>query len=457
MIQTIEQYIDTIGGIVWGPIMLVLLFGTHLYLTFRLGFIQRFIGLGIKLSISKEEGKGDISQFAALTTALAATIGTGNIVGVATAISMGGPGALLWMWLTGIFGIATKYGEALLSIKFREVDANGNIVGGPMLVLERGLKMKWLGITFAVLTVIASFGIGNMVQANSISHLLQDQYSVPPILTGIILAILTALVIIGGIKSIAKVCEALVPIMAILYIITTIIIIFLTIDKLPETLQLIVTTAFTGQSALGGFVGAGVKEAIRAGIARGLFSNESGLGSAPIVAAAAKTKNAVRQALVSSTGTFWDTVVICALSGIAIINTGSWTMGLKGAEITNQTFSILGIWGKTLLSISLLLFVFSTILGWSYYGEKALEYLAGIKSIMIFRIVWVIFVIIGSTTTLNIVWGFSDIANGLMAIPNLISLLILSKFIKDETDKYISLENIDKEDPELVKLEKFEK
>lgn len=457
MSQIIEQYIDTISGVVWGPIMLILLFGTHLFLTFRLGFIQRFIGLGIKLSVSKEEGKGDISQFAALTTALAATIGTGNIVGVATAISMGGPGALFWMWLTGIFGIATKYGEALLSIKFREIDTNGNIVGGPMLVLEKGLKMKWLGVIFAVLTVIASFGIGNMVQANSISHLLQDQYSVPPILTGIVLAILTALVIIGGIKSIARVCEALVPIMAVLYIITTIIIIILTIDKLPETLQLIFTTAFTGQSAVGGFAGAGVREAIRAGIARGLFSNESGLGSAPIVAAAAKTKNAVRQALVSSTGTFWDTVVICALSGIAIINTGSWSMGLKGAEITNQTFSLMGVWGKTLLSISLLLFVFSTILGWSYYGEKALEYLAGVKSIFVFRIIWVIFVIIGSTTTLNIVWGFSDIANGLMAIPNLISLLLLSKFIKEETDKYISPDNIDKEDPTLVQIEKFEK
>ncbi|GIX41914.1 MAG: sodium:alanine symporter family protein [Leptospiraceae bacterium] len=457
MYLTIEKWINQINDVVWGPILLILLFGTHIFLTFRLGFIQRFIGLGIKISIKKEEGKGDISQFAALTTALAATIGTGNIVGVATAISMGGPGALLWMWLTGVFGIATKYSEALLSIKFREIDKKGNIVGGPMFVLEKGLKQKWLGIIFAVLTVIASFGIGNMVQANSISHLLNDQFSIPQQITGIILALLTGLVIIGGIRSIAKVCEILVPFMAFFYIVSLFVIIVLTLNKIPETFYLVFTTAFTGQSAIGGFVGAGVKEAIRAGIARGLFSNESGLGSAPIVAAAAQTKNAVRQALVSATGTFWDTVVICALTGIAIINTDSWKMGLKGAEITNQTFSILGNWGGIILSISLLLFVFSTILGWSYYGEKALEYIAGIKSIMIFRIIWIVFIFIGATTTLNIVWGFSDIANALMAIPNLISLLLLNNFIKKETDKFLSKENIDKEDPELIHLEEFKK
>jgi len=457
MVQLIEQWINQINDIVWGPVLLVLLFGTHIFLTIRLNFIQRFIGMGIKLSLSKEEGKGDISQFAALTTALAATIGTGNIVGVATAISIGGPGALLWMWLTGVFGIATKYSESLLSIKFRELDRKGNIVGGPMFVLEKGLRQKWLGIIFAILTVIASFGIGNMVQANSISHLLNDQFKISQQITGIFLAILTGLVILGGIRSIAKVCEMLVPFMAILYILSLLIIIFITIEKIPNTLYLIFTTAFTGQSAIGGFTGAGVREAIRAGIARGLFSNESGLGSAPIVAAAAKTKNAVRQALVSSTGTFWDTVIICALTGIAIINTDSWKIGLKGAEISNQTFSILGYWGSIILSLSLLLFVFSTILGWSYYGEKALEYIAGIRSIMIFRILWVVFVYVGATTTLNLVWGFSDIANALMAIPNLISLLLLNKFIKKETDKFLSKENIDKEDPELVKIQQFEK
>ncbi len=457
MLKNIEQWINQINDFVWGPVLLILLFGTHIYLTIRLNFIQRFIGLGIKLSISKESGKGDISQFAALTTALAATVGTGNIVGVASAIAIGGPGALLWMWLTGVFGIATKYSEALLSIKFREIDKNGNIVGGPMFVLEKGLKQKWLGITFAILTVVASFGIGNMVQANSISHLLSDQFGISPITTGIVLSILTGVVILGGIRSIARVCEMLVPFMAILYIVSLIIIIGMTIDKIPQTISLILSSAFTGQAAIGGFSGAGVKEAIRAGIARGLFSNESGLGSAPIVAAAAKTKNAVRQALVSSTGTFWDTVIICALTGIAIINTDVWMFGLKGAEIPGKMFSILGGAGGIILSVSLLLFVFSTILGWSYYGEKALEYLMGVKSILIFRIVWVIFVFIGSITTLNIVWGFSDIANALMAIPNLISLLLMGNFIKKETEKYISKDRIDNEDIELVRLKELEK
>ncbi len=457
MILQIEKYLNIISDFVWGPILLILLFGTHVFLTFRLGFIQRYIGLGIRLSISKDESKGDISQFSALATALAATVGTGNIVGVATAISIGGPGALLWMWLTGIFGIATKYAEAFLSIKFREIDKNGNIVGGPMFVLEKGLKQKWLGVIFAILTVIASFGIGNMVQANSISHLLEDQFKIPPYITGIILAVFTGLVILGGIRSIAKVCEFLVPFMVIFYISSLLIIIFLTIDKIPSTISLIVKSAFSGESAMGGVIGATVKDAIRAGIARGLFSNESGLGSAPIVAAAVKTKNAVRQALVSSTGTFWDTVVICALTGIAIINTESWTLGLKGAEITNKTFSILGNPGNLVLTLSLFLFVFSTILGWSYYGEKALEYLAGIKSIIIFRVVWVLFVIVGSISTLNIVWTFADIANGLMAIPNLISLLALSMYIKKETNKFLTKENIDKEDVELIQIETFEK
>ncbi len=457
MLVQIEKYLNTISDFVWGPILLILLFGTHVFFTFRLGFIQKYIGLGIRLSISKDDSKGDISQFSALTTALAATVGTGNIVGVATAISIGGPGALLWMWLTGIFGIATKYAEAFLSIKFREIDKNGNIVGGPMFVLEKGLKQKWLGVIFAILTVIASFGIGNMVQANSISHLIEDQFKIPPYITGIILAVFTGLVILGGIRSIAKVCEFLVPFMIIFYISSLLIIIILTIDKIPSTISLIVKSAFLGESSVGGIIGATVKDAIRAGIARGLFSNESGLGSAPIIAAAVKTKNAVRQALVSSTGTFWDTVVICALTGIAIINTESYTMGLKGAEITNKTFSLLGNIGNFILTLSLLLFVFSTILGWSYYGEKALEYLAGIKSIMIFRVVWVLFVIVGSISTLNIVWTFADIANGLMAIPNLISLLVLSMYIKKETDKFLTKESIDKEDVELIQIETFEK
>ncbi len=453
----LENLLSEISNWVWGPILLILLVGTHIYLTIRLKFIQRFIGLGIKLSIAKEEGKGDISQFGALTTALAATVGTGNIVGVATAISIGGPGALFWMWLTGIFGIATKYAESLLSIKYREIDKNGNIVGGPMFVMEKALNLKWLGILFAALTVIASFGIGNMVQANSITHLLNEQLEWNNIYSGLLLAFLVGLVILGGIQIIARVSEMLVPFMVILYILGSVIILFLTIDKLGETILLILNTAFTGQSALGGFAGSTFIVAVRAGVSRGLFSNESGLGSAPIVAAAAKTKNAVRQALVSSTGTFWDTVIVCLLTGLVIINTNSWTMGLKGVQITNQAFSMLGGIGNWILTLSLFLFVFSTILGWSYYGEKAFEYLFGVNSVFWFRVIWVIFIFIGSITSLKIVWDFSDIANGLMAIPNLITLILLTNYIVKETEKYLSRGNIDKEDPELKQPEEFKK
>lgn len=455
MLKEINEILVKINDFVWGLPLLVLLFGTHIFLTIRLGFIQKYILKGIQLTFSKKEGKGDVSQLGALATALAATVGTGNIVGVATAISIGGPGALLWMWLTGIFGIATKYAEALLSIKFREIDKNQNIVGGPMFVLEKGLNLKWLGILFAIFTVIASFGIGNMVQSNSITKLLESQYQISPFITGIVLAFLTGLVIIGGIRSIASFSEFIVPFMAILYIVSTFIILILTYDKIPETLSLIFQSAFTGQSAIGGFVGSTIKETIRAGVARGLFSNESGLGSAPIAAAAAKTKNAVRQALVSSTGTFWDTVVICALTGLVLLNTQSWNLGLKGVEITRNAFSILGNFGNLILSISLLLFVFSTIIGWYYYGEKALEYLVGIKGIPYFKIFWVIAVLIGSLVSLEIVWNFADIANALMAIPNLISLLLLHNYIKKETDKFIN--NLELEDEEMIHIQEFDK
>ncbi|MFN3604679.1 MAG: alanine/glycine:cation symporter family protein [Leptonema sp. (in: bacteria)] len=456
MLETLNSILLKISGFVWGWPLLILLLGTHIFFTIRLGFIQKYILKGIKLSISKgEEGKGDISQFGALVTALAATVGTGNIVGVATAISIGGPGALFWMWLTGVFGIATKFAEALVSIKFREIDKNNNIVGGPMLVLERGLNLKWLAILFSVFTIIASFGIGNMVQSNSIANLLEKQYEISPSITGLLISLFTALVILGGIHSISKVSQILVPFMAVLYISSSLVILILTYDKILDTINLIVTSAFTGQGAIGGFVGSSIKETIRAGISRGLFSNESGLGSAPIAAAAAKTKNAVRQALVSSTGTFWDTVIICALTGIVILNTQSWNLGLKGAEIAKQAFSILGNLGTLILSLSLLFFVYSTILGWYYYGEKAWEYLMGIKGIITFKVLWVIAVFIGSVTTLDVVWNFADIANGLMAIPNLISLFLLHNLIKKETEKYIH--NLEEEDKEILFLEKFNK
>lgn len=439
-----ETILGKISDIVWGPPLLILLFGTHIFLTFRLKFIQRYIFRAIKLSFQRtSEGKGDISHFGALTTALAATIGTGNIVGVATAIVMGGPGAVLWMWLTGVFGISTKYAEAVLSVKYRTTNKQGMMAGGPMYVLERGMKAKWLGIIFAAFTAIAAFGIGNMVQANSISALVTETFHISPWITGIILTILTAIVILGGIKSIAKWCEKLVPFMAIFYCIGCTIILLLKIDTLPETIKLIITSSFSGQAALGGFLGAGIREAMRYGIARGLFSNESGLGSAPIVAAAAQTKNPVRQALVSSTGTFWDTVVVCAMTGIVLVNSGHWVEGLNGAALTKAAFAEIPYVGPIVLTVGLLTFVFSTILGWSYYGEKAAEYLFGERIIKPYRWLWVIAVLIGSVVTLKSVWAFADIANGLMSVPNLISLLVLNGVLVAETRKYLWSNHLD--------------
>lgn len=438
ILNIITNFIDAASSFLWGWPLIILLFGTHLYLTFRTGFIQKHLFKAIKISFQKDEGsEGDVSQFGALATALAATIGTGNIVGVATAIVAGGPGAVLWMWLTGIFGIATKYSEALLSVKYR-VHTESGFAGGPMYVLERGLNMEWLGVIFAALTAVAAFGIGNMVQANSIAHLSQDTLGLNPHIAGVIMALLTALVILGGIKSIARVCEALVPFMAIIYIIGTVTLLILNFSNLGHTISLIFESAFSGSAALGGFAGAAMKEVVKAGVSRGLFSNESGLGSAPIVAAAARTKNPVRQALVSSTGTFWDTVVVCALTGLVIVNSGYWTEeGLNGAKLTSEAFTHVGVIGPILLTFSLLTFVFSTILGWSYYGEKAAEYLFGVKVLLPYRILWVIFVYVGSVQTLDLVWDFADLANGLMAIPNVLSLILLSKVLKSETEKYI--------------------
>jgi len=436
--ETLENILSEISNILWGYPLIILLFGTHLFLTFRLKFIQRFIGKAIKISLRRDkEGKGDISQFGALTTALAATIGTGNIVGVSTAVAAGGPGAVLWMWLTGVFGIATKYGEALLAVKYRVNMPDGSMAGGPMYVLERGMNKKWLAILFAAFTSVTAFGIGNMVQANSISSMVNETFNVPTWVTGLSLAVLTAFVIIGGIKSIAKVCERLIPFMAITYVLGCLIILILNLESLPDTISLIINSAFSGQAAIGGFLGAGMKEAIRFGIARGLFSNESGLGSAPIVAAAAQTKNPVRQALVSSSGTFWDTVVVCLFTGLVVVNSGEWMEGLSGASLTNQAFTALTVIGPIVLTFGLLTFVFSTILGWSYYGEKAAEYLFGTKIIKPYRYIWVIFIMIGSVLSLNIVWTFADITNALMALPNLVSLIFLSGVIANETKKYL--------------------
>ncbi len=443
--QGLEKLLGDISNWIWGIPLLILLFGTHLFLTIRLRFIQRYIGKAIKLSLQRTtEGEGDISHFGALTTALAATIGTGNIVGVATAVAAGGPGAVLWTWLTGVFGIATKFSEAVLAVKYRITTQSGQMAGGPMYVLERGLKQKWLGVIFAALTAVTAFGIGNMVQANSISTMINETFKISPWITGVVLTLLTAVVILGGIKSIAKVCERLVPFMAIIYVLGCIVLLFFGWHTILGTIRLIFNSAFTGQAAIGGFIGAGVREAIRYGIARGLFSNESGLGSAPIVAAAAQTKNPVRQALVSSTGTFWDTVVVCAITGIVLVNSGEWINGLNGAALTKAAFTDIPIIGPIILTLGLLTFVFSTILGWSYYGEKSAEYLFGTRAVKPYRWLWVIFVMIGSVATMPMVWSFADITNGLMAIPNLISLLFLSGVIVAETREFLWSNDLDK-------------
>ncbi len=443
-----ENALNVISGCVWGWPLIILLVGTHLFLTFRLGFIQRHIFTAIKISFTRsKEGDGEISHFGALTTALAATIGTGNIVGVATAICAGGPGAVLWMWLTGVFGIATKYGEAVLAVKYRIKRPDGSMAGGPMYALEFGLKARWLGIVFAIFTAIAAFGIGNMVQANSIATMLENSYHVPVWASGVVMTLFTGLVILGGIRSIARVCEFLVPFMAVFYVLGCVALLVLGWHTIPATIKLILSSAFTGHAAVGGFLGAGVKQAVQYGIARGLFSNESGLGSAPIVAAAAQTRNPVRQALVSSTGTFWDTVVVCLATGIVLVNSGLWTQGLDGTKLTHAAFGAFPGVGPAILTVGLLTFVFSTILGWSYYGEKAIEYLLGSRMIRPYRWLWVAAVMAGSVLSLKSVWAFADIANGLMAVPNLIALILLSPVIAAETKLHLPGELSCRKDP----------
>ena len=449
--KELNELLGAISGFLWGWPMIILLLGTHLFLTVRLRFPQRHIFKAIRLSVQKDEGAdGDVSQFGALVTALAATIGTGNIVGVGTAIALGGPGAVFWCWLTGILGIATKYGEGLLAIKYRVAAEDGKMQGGPMYALERGLGMKWLGVLFAIFTAVASFGIGSTVQANAISTMGQNVFGMEPVVIGGIITILASMVIVGGVKNIAKVCTALVPFMAILYVIGCIVILCMNSEFVWPAIRLIAVSAFKPEAAGGGFVGAGIMMAARYGIARGLFSNESGLGSAPIVAAAAKTKNPVRQALVSSTGTFWDTVVICAITGIVIVSSILAFPDISfenGGELTTKAFSKIPYIGAPLLAFGSLTFAFSTILGWSYYGERAVEYMAGktrlkkrfgIKPIInIYRVIFLITVYLGAVVSLDLVWNLADIFNALMAIPNLISLIFLSGVIVKETRQYL--------------------
>lgn len=443
--ESLAKALSDISGWVWSWPLIILLFGTHLFLTVRLGFIQRYMGRAMKLTFTKESGgQGDVSHFGALATALAATVGTGNIVGVASAIVAGGPGAVFWMWLTGVFGIATKYSEAVLAVKYRVTNAKGEMAGGPMYVLERGMNAKWLGMIFAGLTAVAAFGIGNMTQANAIvtqvqTNLPNADAQVIAWVVGLGLAGITAAVILGGVRWIARVCEFLVPFMVITYLLGCSLILFKNFSLLGESLELIFKGAFSGHEAVaGGFAGAMIKEVMRAGIARGLFSNESGLGSAPIVAAAARTANPVRQALVSASGTFWDTVVICAFTGLVLVSSGHWSEGLGKAALTHAAFADLHTIGPIVLGIGLATFVFSTILGWSYYGEKAVEYLFGLKAVFPYRLAWVVAVVVGSVLPIQMVWDFSDIANGLMAIPNLISLLVLSGIVVAETKAHRS-------------------
>ncbi|WBW99673.1 alanine/glycine:cation symporter family protein [Oceanirhabdus sp. W0125-5] len=446
------DFFKSISDFVWGPPLLILLVGTGLYLTLRLGVLQIIkLPLALKYLFSKEEGledddaKGDVSSFAALCTALAATIGTGNIVGVATAIKLGGPGALFWMWLAAFFGMATKYAEGLLAVKYRVTDENGNQSGGPMYYLERGLKHKklgkFLGSMFAVFGVgVAFFGIGTFPQINAITEGMKAGFNIPIFITGIVLTLAVALVTLGGIKKISKVAEFIVPFMAVLYIFGALIILISNASATGEAFKLVIHSAFNGQAAVGGFAGAGIALAIRAGVARGVFSNESGLGSAPIAAAAAKTKSCVRQGLISMTGTFIDTIIVCTMTGLVLIQSGLWSdAGLEGTALTSAAFKSglpIEAIGGFIVTFGILFFAFTTILGWNYYGERCTEYLFGVKAIKWYKIIFIGIVAVGPFLKLELIWTIADIVNGLMAIPNLIGLLALSGVVIGETRKF---------------------
>lgn len=449
---------NTIDSIVWGPPLLILLVGTGIYLTLRLGVLQVIkLPLALKYVFGKDdeqEEEGDVSSFGALCTALSATIGTGNIVGVATAIAVGGPGALFWMWIAAFFGMASKYAEGLLAIKYRVVDDNGQMAGGPMYYIERGLGSKWLARMFAIFGVgVAFFGIGTFAQVNSITEAANIAFSVPKGVTGIVVAIFVALVTLGGIKSISNVSEKIVPFMAVFYVIGSLIILIANVNAVPAAISVVIKGAFTETAALGGFVGSTMMMAIRNGVARGVFSNEAGLGSAPIAAAAAKTKSCVRQGLISMTGVFFDTIIICTMTGLVLIVTGVWSSDLQGAAMTNAAFrSGLSspILGEMIVTIGLMFFAFTTILGWNYYGERCMVYLAGVRAIKPYRIIFIILVALGAFLKLDLIWIIADIVNGLMAIPNLIGLVGLSGVIVSETKKYFKELKKEKEDKAIA-------
>ncbi len=437
--EMIEKLVATLSGIVWGAPMLVLLVGTGLYLTIILKGMQFWaLPHAMKLIFHKEhDGEGEISHFAALMTALAATVGIGNIVGVATAITLGGPGAVFWMWMTGLVGMATKYSEAVLAVKYRQKGHHHGFKGGPMYYLTYGLNMPKLGMAFAIFTAIAAFGIGNMTQANAVAQILNSEMAVPTWITGVVLLTLTAVVILGGIKSIGNFTSFLVPFMILIYVSVSLVILAMNLDKLGSAFGLIFYHAFNPIAAGGGFVGATMAAAIRYGVARGVFSNESGLGSAPIAAAAAKTNDPVRQALVSMTQTFIDTLVVCTMTALIILISPFWQQGVSPSALTMQSFQLyLGSFGGIVVIISTVLFAYSTILGWSYYGEKAFEYIFGERFIRLYRVLFIAGVMVGSMMKLEFVWNFSDLTNGMMAIPNLIALLLLSKVISSESKRY---------------------
>lgn len=453
-----NSILSLLNSYLWGWPMIILLVGTHLYLTIRLRFPQRYIGKAIRLSVQKDaDSTGDVSQFSALATGLAATIGTGNIIGVATAVTMGGPGAILWCWITGVLGIATKYAEGLLSIKYRVKLPNGKMLGGPMYAIERGMHCKWLAVLFALFAFLASFGIGCTIQSNAIATMAQESFGWDASWVGLVLALLIGSVVIFGVKGIAKVCEWLVPFMAAFYILGCVVLLIINAEYLTDAIALICRSAFTQQAATGGFVGSTLMLAMRFGIARGLFSNEAGLGSAPIVAAAAKTRNPVRQALVSSTSVFWDTVIICAMTGLVLVTTILADNGVDSsasAALTKRAFEQIPIYlqginiGSVILSIAVFTFAFSTILGWSYYGEKALEYLCGPYGRIgryVYRLLITIGTYFGATKALEVVWNFGDATNALMAIPNLICLIVLSGVLVKETRYFLWEDHLDEE------------
>ncbi len=450
--EAFANFVTTVDGIVWGWPMIILLLGTHVFLTIRTGFIQRYtISKGIKLSVTKDpDAEGEVSQFGALATALAATIGTGNIVGVGTAIAIGGPGAVLWCWLTGVFGIATKYAESYIAVKYRVKTEDGRMQGGAMYALDRGLNMKWLGLLFAILASVASFGIGCGVQVNAIANVVSSNFGISKVLIGVVIAFLTAIVIFGGIKSIARVCEKLVPFMSVFYVLGCLIILGMNYDYIIPSIVVICKLAFAPGAAAGGLVGSGLMLAMRYGIARGLFSNESGLGSAPIAAAAAQTRNPVRQALVSSTGTFWDTVVVCLMTGLTLVSTIMKNPEISvdnisdGGILTTLAFGQIPVLGPIILTLGIICFAYSTILGWAYYGERCVEYYAGSKGLIPYRILYIAVAAVAPIITLNVVWDIADVLNALMAIPNLVAVLLLSNVMVKDTRKYIT--NLDLKD-----------